>query len=42
VIRSRRKRYARDVAHKGEERKKYRVTVGKREVKIPLGRTKRR
>jgi hypothetical protein len=37
-----RKRYARDVAHIEEEINKYRVTVGDREEKMPIGRTKRR
>jgi hypothetical protein len=41
VIISMRKRYARDVAHIGYERNKYRVTVGNQEEKIPLGRIKR-
>lgn len=40
VIISMRKRYARDVAHIGDEINKYRVTVGNQEEKRPLGRIK--
>jgi len=42
VIKSRRMRWAGHVAHMGEERRVYRVLVGKPEVKRPLGRPRRR
>jgi len=42
VIKSRRMRRARHVASMGEERGVYRVLVGKREGKRPLGRPRRR
>jgi hypothetical protein len=41
-IRSRRMRWAGHVARMGEERKVYRVLVGKPEGKRPLGRPRRR
>jgi hypothetical protein len=41
-IKSRRMRWAGHVARMGEERKMYKVLVGKPEGKIPLGRPKRR
>jgi hypothetical protein len=41
-IKSRRMRWARHVACIGEERKVYRVLVGKHEGKRPLGRSRRR
>jgi hypothetical protein len=41
-IKSRRKRWARHVARMGEERKVYRVWVGKPEGRRPLGRPRRR
>jgi hypothetical protein len=41
-IKSRRMRWAGHVARMGEERKVYRVLVGKPEGKIPLGRPRRR
>jgi hypothetical protein len=42
VIKSRRMRWAGHVAHMGEKRGLYRVLVGKREGKRPLGRPTRR
>jgi len=42
VIKLRRMRWARDVAHMGEGRGVYRVLVGKPEGKRPLGRPRRR
>jgi len=42
VIKSRRMRWAGHVAHMGEERRVYRVLVGKPEEKRPLGRPRRR
>ena len=42
VIKSRRMRWAGHVARMGEERREYRVLVGKPEGKRPLGRPKRR
>ena len=42
VIKSRRMRWARHVARMGEERREYRVLVGKPEGKRPLGRPRRR
>ena len=42
VIKSRRMRWAGHVARMGEERRVYRVLVGKLEGKRPLGRTRRR
>ena len=42
VIKSRRMRWARHVAHMGEERGAYRALVGKPEGKRPLGRPRRR
>jgi hypothetical protein len=42
VIKSRRMRWAGNVARMGEERVAYRVLVGKPEGKIPLGRPRRR
>ena len=42
VIKSRRMRWAGHVAHMGEERRVYRVLVGKPEGKRPLGRPRRR
>jgi hypothetical protein len=41
-IKSRRMRWAGQVAHMGEERKVYKVLVGKPEGKRPLGRARRR
>jgi hypothetical protein len=41
-VKSRRMRWAEHVAHMGEERKVYKVLVGKPEVKRPLGRPMRR
>jgi hypothetical protein len=41
-IKSRRMRWARHVARMGEERKLYKVLVGKPEGKKPLGRLRRR
>ena len=41
MIKSRRKGWARHVAHMGERKGVYRVLVGKPEGKIPLGRTRR-
>ena len=41
VIKSRRKRWAGHVARMGEERGLYRVSLGKREGKRPLGRPRR-
>jgi hypothetical protein len=41
-IKSRRMRWAGHVAHMGEERKVYKVLVGKPEGKRPLGRPRRR
>jgi hypothetical protein len=41
-IKSRRMRWVGHVAHMGEERKVYKVLVGKPEGKRPLGRPKRR
>jgi len=42
VIKSRRMRWAGHVARMGEERRVYRVLVGKREGRRPLGRPRRR
>ena len=42
VIKSRRMRWAGHVAHMGEERRVYRVLVGKLEGKKPLGRPRHR
>jgi hypothetical protein len=42
VIKSRRMRWADNVARRGERRSIYRDFVGKREGKIPLGRPRRR
>jgi len=42
VIKSRRMRWAGHVARKGEERRVYRVLVGKPEGRRPLGRARRR
>jgi hypothetical protein len=42
VIKSRRIRWAGHVARMGEERREYRVLVGKSEGKRPLGRPRRR
>jgi len=42
VVKSRRMRWAGDVAHMGEERVVYRVLVGKPEGRKPLGRHRRR
>ena len=42
VIKSRRMRWAGNVAHMGEERGAYRVLMGKPEGKRPLGRPKHR
>ena len=42
VIKSRTMRWAGHVARMGEERRVYRVLVGKREGKRPLGRPRRR
>jgi hypothetical protein len=42
VIKSRRMKWARDVAQMGEEKDVYRVLVGKPEGKRPLGRHIRR
>ena len=42
VIKSRRMRWAGQVARMGEERRAYRVLVGKSEGKKPLGRPRRR
>ena len=42
VIKSRRMRWARHVAHMGEKRVVYRVLAGKPEGKKPLGRPRRR
>ena len=42
VIKSRRMRWAGHVAHMGEERRVYRVLVGKPEGKSPLGRPRHR
>ena len=42
VIKSRRMRWAGHVARMGEERRAYRVLVGKPEGKRPLGRPRRR
>ena len=42
VIKSRRMRWAGNVAHIGEERGAYRVSVGKPQGKGPLGRPRRR
>ena len=42
VIKSRRVRWAAHVAHMGEERGSYRVSVGKPEGKRPLGRPRHR
>jgi len=42
VIKSRRMRWAGHVAHMGEERGVYRVLVGKRAGRRPLGRPRRR
>jgi hypothetical protein len=41
-IKSRRRRWARHVAHMGEERNVYKVLMGKPEGKRPLGRPRRR
>jgi hypothetical protein len=41
-IKSRRMRWARHVAHMGEEKKVYKVLVGKPEGKRPLGKPRRR
>jgi hypothetical protein len=41
-VKSRRMRWARHVAHMGEERKMYKVLVGKPEGKRPLGRPRHR
>jgi hypothetical protein len=41
-VKSRRMRWAKYVAHMGEERKVYKVLVGKPEGKRPLGRPRRR
>jgi hypothetical protein len=41
-VKSRRMRWAGHVAHMGEERKVYKVLVGKPEGKTPLGRPRRR
>jgi hypothetical protein len=41
-VKSRQMRWARHVARMGEERKLYKVLVGKPEVKRPLGRPRRR
>ena len=42
LIKSRRMRWAGHVARKGEERRVYRILVGKPEGKRPLGRPRRR
>jgi hypothetical protein len=42
MIKSRRMRWAGHVAQKGETRNAYRILVGKREGKRPLGRRRRR
>jgi hypothetical protein len=42
IIKSRRMRWARHVARKGEKRNAYRILVGKPEGKGPLGRPRRR
>jgi hypothetical protein len=42
MIKSRRMRCAGHVARMGRKRNAYRVQVGKREIKIPLGRPRRR
>jgi hypothetical protein len=42
MIKSRRMRWAREVARMGEKRNAYRILVGKPEGKRPLGRPRRR
>jgi hypothetical protein len=42
MVKSRRMRFAGHVARRGEKRNAYRISVGKTEGKIPLGRHRRR